>query len=391
MTRKMKLSLGAVAIAVIIAGAAFALIDRPSTIMRATNAPIAEKGQEEAGHEEGGVVEMTVTERETQGVTTALVGLRILSDEAVVPGEVALDLYRSSQIAPRISAQVVARHAKLGDRVTAGQRLVTLSSVEMADAQGNLIVATREWIRVRQLGREVVSERRYVEAKVAADQAHAKLLAFGMTPEQTNALLNNGDASKATGTFDLLAPQDGTVVKDNFVIGEVVDTGRVLFQITDESRVWVKAQLSPEQAAHAEVGDAVRIAVDKEHVVNGRIVQVYHTLDETTRTLPVRIEVDNAGDELHPGQYVNVAVPIGNGEQALAVPESSVTLMDGSPTVFKIEGDELHPTAIETGLTRGGWVEVTSGLSAGDEIATTEVFLLKSLIQKSQMGEGHGH
>ncbi|MBW7835365.1 MAG: efflux RND transporter periplasmic adaptor subunit [Sphingomonadales bacterium] len=391
MTRKTKLFLGAAAIAVIIAGAAFTLIDQSpnkKNEVAATASQAAENGEE---HEEGGVVKMTAAERQVQGVVTAPTDMRVLADEAVVPGEVTLDLYRSAQIAPRISAQIVARQVKLGDRVKTGQALVTLSSVEMADAQGNLIVATREWNRVHELGREVVSERRYVEAQVAAEQAQAKLLAFGMTQKQIEALVKSTGASKATGRFDLLAPQDGTVVKDDFVVGEVVDAGRVLFQIMDESRVWVKAQLSSEQAAHVKVGGTVRILVDKDHAVSGRIVQAYHTLDETTRTLPVRIEVDNAGDALHPGQYVNVAVPIGDGKQALAVPESSVTLMDGSPTVFKVEGDKLHPTAIKTGETRGGWIEVAAGLSAGDEIATTEVFLLKSLIQKSQMGEGHGH
>lgn len=391
MTRKIKLSLAVAGFAIAVTGATLALINKNPSPESEGNAAVSGQADHGDEPEASGAIEMSAAERQARGVVTAPVTSRMLSEEVVVPGEVTLDLYRSAQIAPRISAQIVARQARLGDHVKAGQALVTLSSVEMADAQGNLIVATREWSRVRELGREVVSERRYVEAQVAAEQARAKLLAFGMTPEQIEALVKNGDASKATGTFDLLAPQDGTVVKDDFVVGEVVDAGRVLFQITDESRVWVQAQLTPDQAAHAEVGSSVRILIDKDRVVGGRIVQVHHTLDETTRTLPIRVEVDNAGDELHPGQYVSVAVGVGDGKQALAVPEAAVTLMDGNPTVFKVEGDELHPTAIKTGVTRGGWVEVVAGLSAGDEIATNEVFLLKSLIQKSQMGEGHGH
>ncbi len=211
-----------------------------------------------------------------------------------------------------------------------------------------------------------------------------------MTQEQIEALAKNKGAN-ATGRFDLLAPRDGTVVKDDFVTGEVVEPGRLLFEITDESRVWVKAQLTPDQAAHAKVDQTVRIMSDNGPAIDGRIVQTYHRLDEKTRTLPVRIEVDNAEDTLHPGQYVKVAVPVGDGRKALAIPESSLTLMDGAPTVFKVEGGELHPTAIKTGVTRGGWIEVSGGLDAGDEIATAEIFLLKSLIQKSQMGEGHGH
>lgn len=266
MTRKMKLFSGGAAVVVAFVGAAFALINPSPNTENEVTAPASQEAGHGDEHEEGGVVEMTAADRKAKGVTTAPVDLRVLTDEAVVPGEVTLDIYRSAQIAPRISAQIVARQARLGDHVTAGQALVTLSSVEMADAQGNLIVATREWSRVRELGREVVSERRYVEAQVAAEQARAKLLAFGMTSEQIEGLVKIGDASKATGMFDLLAPQDGTVVKDDFVVGEVVEAGRVLFQITNESRVWVQAQLTPEQAAHAEVGSSVRILIDKDHV-----------------------------------------------------------------------------------------------------------------------------
>jgi cobalt-zinc-cadmium efflux system membrane fusion protein len=345
--------------------------------------------QEDHGDENA--LKMNPAERQTNGVKTARITRRALIEEVIVPGEVTLDLYRTSQITPRISAQIMARHAKLGDKVTRGQPLVTLSSVDMADAQGTLIVANREWNRVRKLGRNVVSERRFVEAQVAAQQAKAKVLAFGMTPKQVAALLKQSDTSKATGTFTLLAPQDGTILADNFIVGEFIEPGRVLMQLGDESQVWIEAQLAPDQAVHVSIGSPARILIDGEHKMTGTVIQVHHRLDETTRTLPVRIVVDNQDDELHSGEYVNVAIKVGAGAPVLALPESATILMEGATSVFRLEGDEFHPTPIKTGPNRGGWVEVTGGLSEGDEIATSRVFLLKSLILKSKMGEGHGH
>lgn len=390
MTNKTRQILIFSAVAVAVLGAILFFTSRPSESPSMNEA--ATSAHPEASDEHGeGTIEMTAAERKANGVATAPVEPRALSGEAIVPGEVVLDLYRSAQITPRISAQVVTRHAKLGDNVKKGMSLVTLSSVEMADAQGALIVAGREWKRVRSLGREVVSERRYVEAQVAAEQAHAKVLAFGMTADQVAMLLKEGNASKATGTFDLIAPQDGTVIKDDFVVGEIVEPGRILFQISDESQVWVEAQLTPAQAAHVAVGAPARILLDSDHAISGKIIQSHHRFDETTRTLPIRIEVDNEGDALHPGQFVRAAVKIGKSAPVLAIPGSAVTLMNGSSTVFKVDGAELHPTTIEIGDRRSGWVEVKSGLAPGDEIAVSEIFLLKSLIQKSQMGEGHGH
>jgi cobalt-zinc-cadmium efflux system membrane fusion protein len=83
------------------------------------------------------------------------------------PGEVRTNRYATAQISSRISGQVIARHVYLGERVSTGEALVTISSVEMAEAQGAVVAAAREWQRVRSLGRKVVSESRYLGAEIA--------------------------------------------------------------------------------------------------------------------------------------------------------------------------------------------------------------------------------
>jgi cobalt-zinc-cadmium efflux system membrane fusion protein len=94
---------------------------------------------------------------------------------------------------------------------------------------------------------------------------------------------------------------------------------------------------------------------------------------------------------LHAGDYVEVALGTSASEARVAVPESAVLLMDGMPTVFKVEGDELPPQPVQTGATSSGWTEVSAGLASGDEVVTQGAFLIKSLMLKSQMGEGHAH
>ena len=310
----------------------------------------------------------------------------------MAPGEVELNAYRTAQVTPRISAQIIARHAKLGEQVKKGQPLVTLSSVAMAEAQGSLLEADVEWKRVKKLGRKVVSEKRYIAAQVARQQAYARVRAYGMTPAQIKALLQHGDASRATGEFKLLAPQDGTVIRDDFVVGEFIEPGRVLFEISDESTLWVEAQLPPALAARIREGAAARVRPDGGTAwVSGRVVQRHHRLDETTRTQSLRIRIDNRDDLLHPGQFVEVKVQTGQGRPVVAVPRDAVVLMQGSFVVFKVEGDELHPQPVETGVTRAGWTEIRAGLAEGEEVVTRGAFLLKSLLLKSQMGEGHAH
>ena len=351
----------------------------------------AEGGHEEGGHEEEGALEMDAARRAAQGVVTARAERRALADVITAPAEVVINLYRSAQVTPRIAAQVIARHARLGDSVTTGQPLVTLSSVEMAEAQGQLLVADREWKRVRKLGRKVVSERRYIEAQVTRQQAWARVLAYGMTRAQIKALLAEGDASRATGSFDLISPQDGTVISDNFIVGELAEPGTVLFEISDESVLWVEAKLNPEDATRVAIGAPARVKAGDGDWLQGKVVQRHHRLDETTRTQAIRIEVDNRDDRLHPGQFVEAAIQSGKAAPVVAVPTGAVVLFQGSPTVFKVEGDELHPQPVETGVTRAGYTEIKAGLAEGEEIVVKGAFLIKSLLLKSQMGEGHAH
>ncbi len=347
-------------------------------------------GESEEGHDEKSVLKMTAAERRAQGIETVRVDQRALADAITAPGEVRMNVYASAQVTPRISAQIVGRHARLGETVAAEQPLVTLSSVVMAEAQGALIESDQEWNRVRNLGRKIVSDKRYVAAQVARQRAYATVRAYGMTEKQIERLLN-GKGARATGEFELLSPQAGTVIRDDFVIGEVVEPGRVLYEVSDESTLWVEARLRPEHAANVRVESSARVSRDGRLWLDGKVVQLHHRLDERTRTQGVRIEVANRSDELHPGEYVDVAVRTAATRVRIAVPENSVLLMQGSPTVFKLEGDELHPQPVEIGESSGGWTEIEAGLVAGDEVVSQGAFLLKSLTLKSQMGEGHGH
>lgn len=351
-----------------------------------------EDDHDEHGEEEGVAIELSAEEQRGAGIELDAVAPRALNETIRVPGEVVINAYRSARVTPRITAQVVARHVTLGDTVEAGQRLVTLSSVEMAEAQGELIVADREWQRVKSLGRGTVSERRYTEAQVAQQQALATVLAYGMTEAQAAALARSGDASTATGAFDLLAPQAGTVLQDDFIVGELIEPGRVLIDISDESVMWVEAQTVPNGMPDIDDGASARVSLDGITWLEGTVIQRHHRLDETTRTQGLRIEVDNADDRLHPGQFVEAEIVTGTREPVMAVPSAAITMIEGSPTVFKLEnGHEFHAETIETGPIVGDWTVVMGGLNVGDEIVVDGVFHLKSLLLKSSLGEGHAH
>lgn len=349
-------------------------------------------GHIEHGDEAADAIEITTREQRSAGVLVETVQARALSDVLRVPGEVVVNAYQSSRVTPRITAQVVKRHVRLGDEVKLGQPLVTLSSVTMAGAQGALLIADRDWQRVKTLGPQTVSERRYTEAQVVRQQAFATVIAYGMTDEQATALVGSVDVSNATGQFVLLAPQAGVVLQDDFIVGELIEPGRALIDITDESVIWVEAQAVTNQFAEVEAGSVARVSLDGATWYSGTVIQRHHRLDERTRTQGLRIEVDNADDRLHPGQFVETEIVTGPRMSTLAVPNLAITLISGEPSVFKREGSqEFHVETIDLGPTIGDWTVVRKGLAEGDEIVVEGVFYLKSLLLKSSLGDGHAH
>jgi RND family efflux transporter MFP subunit len=304
------------------------------------------------------------------------------ADVVSAPGEVVLNAYRTSKVTPRIDAQITQRHARLGQTIVQGQPLVTLSSVEMAAAQGDLLVADREWKRARELGRRVVSERRYLEAEVARQQAWAKVVAYGMSESQIEALLKEGDVSAAAGSFELLSPQSGTVISDDFIVGEVAQSGRVLFSITDESKLWVDARLTPDDAAAVEVGASADISVGERHLT-GKVVLTHHSLDESTRTLSVHIEVPNPNDQLHPGQFVTASIHSKHDKPGIAVPvEAVLRSPDGDWQVFIEQAPGRYQAReVEVSYSVGDNI-IVEGLEEDSRIVSKGAFFIQSEIAK---------
>ena len=340
-------------------------------------------------HEDDALLVDAATRKSLGIVTEALVA-ELLADELRAPGEVKANAYATTLVSPRIPAQVVRRHAKLGDTVKANQPLVTLSSIEVAEAQGALIVAERDWVRVKQLGADAVSAKRYTESQVARDQALAKLRAYGVGNGEIATLVREG-SRVANGEFVLTAPQAGRVTTDEFIAGERAEPGKVLFTLVDESRIWIEAQLDPDASARIESGAAARIVAHGKSL-EGRVIQLSHRTTEASRTTPVRVEVANEGDALHPGEFVEAFIATREKLRALSVPNEAVVQLQGQPNVFRLKVSErFEATPVKTGTTRGDRILIEEGLAAGDVVAVQGAYALKARLLKSELGDGHGH
>ncbi len=341
---------------------------------------------EEAGHDEGEAadpIRMDAAAMAAAGIRLAKLDKSALNEELRAPGEVLDNAYGTTLITPSVEALVVRRHARLGDEVKAGAPLVTLSSVDVAAAQGALAIAEQDWKRMQALGREAVSGRRYNEAQIAVEQARATARAYGVS---------GASAGRSNGEFTLTATHAGRLTEDDFVVGQRIEPGKTLFRLVDESVVWVDAKVPSENARRIAVGSAAQIVLGQTRLP-GKVVQRAHHTSEDTRNALVRIEVKNDGDRLHGGDYVDAYLDAGtDAEPQLAIPTAAVVQLEGETVVFRQDASgALAPVPVRAGAVVGDRTVIEDGLAIGDNVVVEGAYALKAQMLKAQLGEGHAH
>jgi RND family efflux transporter MFP subunit len=351
----------------------------------------AGEGEAEGEHAEGESEEakpLTPEQMQEAGIVVEAVVMKPLPKLFRAPGEVRLNDYTSSIISPRISGTVVQRHVVLGAAVKKGDPLLRLFSVQMAEAQSAFILAAQEFARVKQIGRDVISERRYDEARIKLQEARTRLETYGLTTGQIDSLASKGTAGSSAGEFDLIAIQDGIIVAEDFRVGEVVEPGKTVMEIADGKSIWINARVSAEDAAQIQ-GKTARFFVGEEGF-DATVAQIDPKLDEATRTIGVRLEATDEKGRLKPGTFVDVHL-YGAAEPVLAVPTEAVlrspdgdwaVQVEQSAGIFKAtEVEVLYAVENQTAIT---------GIPEGTRIAVKGAFFVAAEAAKGGF-DPHGH
>ncbi|MBC8367318.1 efflux RND transporter periplasmic adaptor subunit [bacterium] len=327
-------------------------------------------------------------------------------------GEISFDEGLIAHLGTRVAGVVEKVHAKLGDEVAEGERLVTFLSGELAEAeadflmtQAELAVAEAALLRQRELREaEISSEREWLEAqqdeaskRILADLAGQKLLRFGMGKGEI-AELESGRRG-ADGLLELRAPFAGRVLDLHAVLGEQWEAGEEIILFGDTSRLWVwvdvyESQLAAVSSAVDGYGLPVSLSVHShpEKSFAGRIDYLDGRMDEHTRTVKARVILDNRAGHLRPGMFAEVEAVLSGGAGRLALPEAAVMEDEGRSFVFVHQHDDYYlRRPVNTGRRGAGNVEILDGLEPGQLIVAEGAFLLKSDVLRSKMGEGCAH
>ncbi len=366
----------------------------------------ASEHAEEAGHEEG-VVAMSAERIGAAKIRTTPAERRALAPELETTGEVGYEEDRMAHVSPRISGRVVRANAGLGDEVRQGGVLAVIDSVELGQARAAYAAATtREDLARETFEREkglfeqrVSSQREMLEARAA----YLEATTYRESALETLRLYGQGGSDgprlgdPGASLLNVLAPIAGRVVEKHVVVGELVNPERSMFTIADLGHVWVWIDVFERDLAAVHLGDGVEIRVDAhpKQSFAGKITYQSPQVAADTRTVRARIDVANPDGLLRPGMFAKVRLTdphAENSDTSLVAPVAAVVRQGKAVFVFVPLGEgRFGVRPVETGREVGGFVEILSGLAAGEHVVSEGTFFLKSELAREELGEGHAH
>ncbi len=276
-----------------------------------------------------------------------------------------------------------------GERVGAGQTMAVLSPTTQdnsyAQARARVERLRREVDRLQRLfNAEAIPEVRLIEARHDLEIAESTLAAMG------------GEGSGDGYRYVVRSPISGIVQTRRFTPGQRVEAGEPLFEVINPDIVWLRLKVP---ARHAEVAEAAGDAVftpegSQVQFLANRVVSVGSAIDPESRTLPVILAVDNAGNRLKIGQFVQAQLTVGGTRSGVAVPNETIMHEDGQAVLYvQTGGESFERRQVVPGPTDGTTTLIAAGLSAGEYVVTEGAYqvYLASLGTTEVGDHGHAH
>jgi len=307
---------------------------------------------------------------QNMGVRTALVRRSHLSRKIRTVGSVVAAEDRLSVVNLRFSGWIEHIHVdETGVLVSEGQALVDVYSPELIAAQEELLLALRTSGANSTLSKS----------------ARRKLEFLGLPAWQIQRI----EKERVTRPkLTIAAPRQGHVIHKNAVAGARINAGQDIYRIADLSRVWIDTEVYEFDAPWVRVGNSASMEFTSQSGQQsaGSVTFIHPTLNERTRTLQVRLELDNESMAFKPGMFATVEIEAQRREDRLVVPTESIIHSGTRQIVFIVlDLGRYQAREIITGLVGDNNVtEVVSGLNEGDRVVTSGQFLLDS---ESQLRE----
>jgi Cu(I)/Ag(I) efflux system membrane fusion protein len=288
-------------------------------------------------------------------------------------GRVAVDERRREVVHAKYEGYVEKLYVDFtGEPVRQGQPLLAIYSPELVAAQKEYLVARRAQAR---LGGSAVPGVA-TGGRDLADAARQRLRYFDVSPAEIAALERAGEERRAV---TLRSPVAGVVMEKIAFEGMKVAPADRLYEIADLSRVWILADVYEKDLGRVRLGTPARVSLPQGGGEwQARIAFVSPVVKPETRSVEVRLEVDNPGGVLKPDMFMDVHLQA-QGAAAVTVPETAVINTGERTLVFVDQGaGRFEPREVTLGARVPGGYEVQRGVAAGERVVVSANFLLDS-------------
>lgn len=275
-------------------------------------------------------------------------------------------------IRPEVAGRVQSLFFNDGDRVNKGQVMVqlddTLLKAQLQQAQAQLSIATSNHAR----NLELVKEGFITQS--ATDQTAANVQVAQAQVATVRAQLSR---------LKIVAPFDGITGIRKINVGDYIRDGSDVVELQDNKNLVVDFKIPERSATAVHIGMPVKLQLDGlgQEQPRARITATESTVDTDGRALTIRAQLEKVPATIKAGMFVRVNVILAERPQAIVIPEESVVSQGKEVWVYKVDGIINAPqgekqklkaikTVIKTGNRGEGWVEVTEGLTAQDQVIT---------------------
>jgi cobalt-zinc-cadmium efflux system membrane fusion protein len=331
------------------------------------------------------VSNVTLTAAQREKIQTITVATTKYHKTTATTGAVDFDNDQATSVLAPFGGPVSRLLVAVGNQVKKGDPLAVVDSPDFAaaiSAYRKALATAQTLRRVADMDKDLiehngVAQREEEQAQTDAINAEADrdaalqaLVSLNMDPQAIKDLQAGRPISRPGGMIN--SPIAGTVVEKLITPGELLTAGSTpCFTVADLSRVWVMAQLFGSDLASISVGDPVEVeSAIATNTFSGTVDNISALVDPTTRSVMVRVVVDNPGDFLKKQMYVNVRIQSRHESTGLLIPVSAVLRDDVNlPFVYVVQPDgSFARRHVTLGSRIGDQYDIPDGLQVGDQI-----------------------
>jgi cobalt-zinc-cadmium efflux system membrane fusion protein len=346
---------------------------------------------------------VVISETQLAAVKVEPAGERLFPIEKEAVGSIDFNEEMSTQVFTNYQGRIIELFARVGDEVKKGDRLFTIDSPDLIQAQSTLISAagvldltTRALNRAKGLFQTHAIAQKDLEQATADQQtaegalkaARDNVRLFGKTDEEIDRVIAD---RRLDPVLLIKSPIGGQVTARNAAPGLFVQPGNppAPYTVTDISTMWMIANVAETDVPALSLGQQVTVKVKAfpDRVYDGRISTISQMVDPNTHRALVRSEVADPRHELRSGMFANFVIRTGDPVKSVAVPVNGVVREgDGTMTVW-VTTDRRHfvRRTVKIGMQRDGYHQILEGVQAGElVVADGALFLSNALTTASR-------